>query len=136
MKISITELDIKDVSVDRSIKFLKQSFMIKDELKKLEKFEQAFIQRFNGDESKQPDSAKLMNYSYEDSKKTVSVIENMGDFISHVLHKESSKTFAKKMDNLNLEQFVMIFEKVATAIQMGDIDLDEDSVAQAKSGKK
>lgn len=136
MKISITELDIKDVSVDRSIKFLKQSFMIKDELKKLEKFEQAFIQRFNGDESKQPDSAKLMNYSYEDSKKTVSVIENMGDFISRVLHKESSKTFAKKMDNLNLEQFVMIFEKVATAIQMGDIDLDEDSVAQAKSGKK
>lgn len=136
MKISITELNVKDVSVDRSIKFLKQSFMIKDELKKLEKFEQAFIQRFNDDESKQPDSAKLMNYSYEDSKKTVSVIENMGDFISHVLHKESSKTFAKKMDNLNLEQFVMIFEKVATAIQMGDIDLDEDSVAQAKSGKK
>ena len=136
MKISIKELNVEDTSVDRSIKFLKQSFMIKDQLKKLEEFEQAFIQRFNGDESQQPDSADLMNYSYEDSKKTVAVIENMSDFISHVLHKESSKTFAKKMDNLNLEQFVMIFEKIATAIQMGDVDLDADSVAQAKSGKE
>lgn len=136
MKISIKELDVKDVRVDRSIKFLKQSFVIKDKLKKLEEFEQAFIQRFSGDESQKPNSADLMNYSYEDSKKTVALIEIMSDFISHVLHKESSKVFAKKMDNLNLEQFVMIFEKVATAIQMGDIDLDADAVAQAKSGKE
>lgn len=136
MKISIKELDVKDVRVDRSIKFLKQSFVIKDKLKKLEEFEQAFIQRFNSDESQQPNPADLMNYSYEDSKKTVEVIGIMSDFISHALHKESSKIFAKKMDNLNLDQFVIIFEKVATAIQMGDIDLDADAVAQAKSGKE
>lgn len=134
MKITIDELGIKDKEVDRKIKFLKQSFIIKDEIKKIADFESSFLSRIGTD--KAPSDTELMDYSYEDSKKTIQLVEKISDFIANTMHLKNNKRFNEKIENLDVETAVIIFEKIATAMQIGDVELNSDSVANANEGKE
>lgn len=133
MKITIEELDVKDAEVGREIKYLKKTYIIRDMIKKIADYEQAMFSRVGSDNEPTPE--ELMDFSLKDSKDTVKLVENITEFIAGVLDKKQTKAFNEKIDNLEIETLIGIFEQLSTAIQIGDIELNADSVAEAKSGK-
>lgn len=136
MKMTIAKLGIEDQEVSRKIKFLKQSYIIKKQIDDLGKIENAFFDRFNSeDEKNHPTPDEIMDFSEKDSQMQLDVIEALAKFIAGVFDKKVTKAYENKVSEMELTELLVAFQETSAAIQIGDVELDADSVAQAQSGK-